>query len=93
MRRAQTEGADFALVKTIREELIILKDREFIMLYWALIFLIVAIVAGLFGFRGVASAATGIAKVLFFLFIVIFIVLLVFSLLGGTPEPVVIVKP
>lgn len=35
------------------------------MLYWALIFLIVAIVAGLFGFRGVASAATGIAKFCF----------------------------
>ncbi|HAT8858257.1 TPA: DUF1328 domain-containing protein [Legionella pneumophila subsp. pneumophila] len=60
---------------------------------WALIFLIVAIVAGLFGYRGVASTETGIAKVLFFLFIVMFIVLLVFSLLDGTPEPVVIVKP
>jgi uncharacterized membrane protein YtjA (UPF0391 family) len=47
------------------------------MLYWALIFLVVALVAGLFGFGGIASASAGIAQILF----VIFLVLLVASLL------------
>jgi uncharacterized membrane protein YtjA (UPF0391 family) len=36
------------------------------MLYWALVFLIVAIIAAIFGFGGVAVAAAGIAKLLFF---------------------------
>ena len=31
------------------------------MLYWTLIFLVVALVAGLFGFGGIASASAGIA--------------------------------
>ena len=44
------------------------------MLYYALVFLIVAIVAGLLGFGVVAFAAAGIAKVLFFLFLVAFLV-------------------
>ena len=38
------------------------------MLYWALVFLIVAIIAAIFGFGGVAVAAAGIAKLLFFIF-------------------------
>ena len=36
------------------------------MLYWALVFLVIAVVAGLLGFGGVASTAAGIAQVLFF---------------------------
>ena len=47
------------------------------MLYWALVFLVVAIVAGLLGFGAVAFAAAGIAKLLFFLFLVLFLVSLV----------------
>lgn len=47
------------------------------MLYWALMFLIVAIVAGLLGFGAVAFAAAGIAKILFFLFLIAFVVSLV----------------
>ncbi len=54
-------------------------QKETFMLYWALMFLIVALLAGLFGFLGVASLAAGIAKVLFFLFLVLFLV----SLLAG----------
>jgi uncharacterized membrane protein YtjA (UPF0391 family) len=50
------------------------------MLYWALIFLVVAIIAGIFGFGGVASAATGIAKILFIIFLVVFRVTAVVSL-------------
>ena len=47
------------------------------MLYWALVFLIVAIIAAIFGFGGVAVAAAGIAKLLFFIFLVVFIITLI----------------
>lgn len=49
------------------------------MLYWAAVFLIIAIVAAAFGFGFVTSAAIGIAKILFVIFIILFLV----SLLGG----------
>ena len=44
------------------------------MLYYALVFLVVALIAGLFGFGLVARAAAGIAKILFFIFLVMFLV-------------------
>ena len=44
------------------------------MLYWALLFLLVAILAAVFGFTGVALAAAGIAKLLFFVFLVLFVI-------------------
>jgi len=44
------------------------------MLYWALIFLVVALVAGLFGFTTVAGTAYAAAKILFVVFLVLFIV-------------------
>ena len=44
------------------------------MLYYALIFLLVALVAGVLGFGTVAFAAAGIAKNLFFIFLVLFLV-------------------
>lgn len=46
------------------------------MLYWAIIFAVVALVAGVFGF-GVALAAGGIARILFFIFLVVFLVTLI----------------
>lgn len=46
------------------------------MLYWAILFLIVAIIAGLFGFTTIAGTAVGIAKVLFFLFLILFVIFL-----------------
>jgi uncharacterized membrane protein YtjA (UPF0391 family) len=49
------------------------------MLYWALVFLVVALVAALFGFGGVASTAAGFAKILFFIFLILFLVSLVFG--------------
>ena len=52
-------------------------QRIAVMLYWALLFLIVAIVAGALGFGGVASTATGIAKVLFVIFLIVFLVMTV----------------
>ena len=37
------------------------------MLYWTLVFLVVAIVAGALGFGGIAGASAGLAKILFFM--------------------------
>jgi len=51
------------------------------MLYYALVFFIVAIVAALFGFGGIAAGAVEIAKVLFFIFLVLFVVSLVVGVL------------
>jgi uncharacterized membrane protein YtjA (UPF0391 family) len=53
------------------------------MLYYALVFLIIALIAGALGFGFVAFAAAGIAKILFFLFIVLFLVSLVVHLSRG----------
>jgi uncharacterized membrane protein YtjA (UPF0391 family) len=47
------------------------------MLYYALVFFIIAVIAGLLGFGVIASAAAGIAKILFFVFLVLFIVTLI----------------
>ncbi len=49
------------------------------MLYWAGVFLVIALLAALFGFTGIYVAAAGIAKILFFVFLVLFII----TLLGG----------
>jgi uncharacterized membrane protein YtjA (UPF0391 family) len=38
------------------------------MLYWALVFLVVALVAGALGFGGIAGASAGIAKIVFSFF-------------------------
>ena len=50
------------------------------MLYWAVVFLIIALVAALFGFGGIAATSVGIARFLFFLFVVIFVVTLIVGL-------------
>jgi uncharacterized membrane protein YtjA (UPF0391 family) len=57
------------------------------MLYWALVFFIIAVVAGVLGFGGVASAAAGIAQILFFLFLVIFVIALIAGLMGRRSAP------
>ncbi len=44
------------------------------MLYWALMFLVVALVAAVFGFGGIASTATGMAQILFVIALVLFVV-------------------
>lgn len=50
------------------------------MLYWAVVFLIIALIAALFGFGVIASAAAGIAKILFFLFLVVFLISLIMGI-------------
>ncbi len=41
------------------------------MLYYAVVFFVIALVAALFGFTGIAVGAAGIAKILFFLFLIV----------------------
>jgi uncharacterized membrane protein YtjA (UPF0391 family) len=52
------------------------------MLYWSLVFFLIAIVAGVFGFGGIAAGATDIAQILFFIFLVVFLATLVWSLIS-----------
>jgi uncharacterized membrane protein YtjA (UPF0391 family) len=49
------------------------------MLYYAVVFLVIALIAGVLGFGGIAGASAGIAQILFF----VFLALLVISLLFG----------
>ena len=49
------------------------------MLYWAVVFFIIALVAALFGFTGIELAAAGVARILFLVFLVLFVI----SLIGG----------
>jgi uncharacterized membrane protein YtjA (UPF0391 family) len=44
------------------------------MLYWALMFLVIALVAAVFGFGGIASTAAGMAQILFVIALVLFII-------------------
>jgi uncharacterized membrane protein YtjA (UPF0391 family) len=52
-------------------------SEEGAMLYYALIFLVVALIAGALGVSGVASVATNIAYILFVIAVVLFVVHLV----------------
>jgi uncharacterized membrane protein YtjA (UPF0391 family) len=52
------------------------------MLYWALVFLIVAIIAGALEFGGLAATAGSIAHILFVIFGVFFVVALIGGLMG-----------
>jgi uncharacterized membrane protein YtjA (UPF0391 family) len=58
------------------------------MLYWALVFFIVAIVAAFFGFGNIAAGAETIGLWLFWIFIIIFLVTLILGLMrrGGPPR-------
>ena len=47
------------------------------MLYWALMFFIVALLAGLLGFGAIALAAAEVARILFFVFLVLFLASLI----------------
>ena len=54
------------------------------MLYYALVFLVIALVAALLGFSGIAGAFGFIAKVLFGVFLILFVLSLIF---GGIRRP------
>ncbi len=72
----------FALLWVVGFDLL----KEVVMLYWALVFFVVAIIAAIFGFGGIAAGAAGIAKILFFVFLVLFIISLI---AGGIRRPTV----
>ena len=57
------------------------------MLYWSLVFLVIAIIAGLFGFGLIAGTSYMIAKVLFFVFLVIFVISLIMGATGRRRLP------
>jgi len=55
------------------------------MLYWAIVFLVVAIISGILGFGFVAGAAASIAKILFVIFLVLFVISLIFGRRSAPP--------
>jgi uncharacterized membrane protein YtjA (UPF0391 family) len=57
------------------------------MLYWALVFFIIAVIAAIFGFGGIASGAALIAKILFFIFVAVFVIALIAGLVGRRNPP------
>lgn len=57
------------------------------MLYWAVVFLVIAIIAALFGFGGIAEASAGIAQVLFFIFLILLVAALVMHFVRGRRPP------
>jgi uncharacterized membrane protein YtjA (UPF0391 family) len=50
-------------------------------LYYAAVFLVIALIAALLGFGGIAAGAAGIAKIIFYVFLVIAIISLITGLL------------
>ncbi|HLV30987.1 MAG TPA: DUF1328 family protein [Chitinispirillaceae bacterium] len=50
------------------------------MLYWILVFAVLAIIAAVMGFGGLASTFAGIAQVLFFIFLGIIIIMFAISI-------------
>jgi uncharacterized membrane protein YtjA (UPF0391 family) len=53
-----------------------------IMLYYAVVFFVIAIIAAVLGFGGIAFGAAEIAKVLFFVFLVLFVGSLIMGLVN-----------
>jgi uncharacterized membrane protein YtjA (UPF0391 family) len=54
------------------------------MLYYSLVFLVIALISGILGFGVVAFAAAEIARICFFVFIVLFLVSLIAPRFRGT---------
>lgn len=50
------------------------QPSEITMLYYAIVFFMVAMVAGVFGFTGIASGVAGIAQILSLLFVVMAVI-------------------
>ena len=50
------------------------------MLYYAVVFFIIALIAAQFGFGGIAAGAAGIAKILFVVFLIVALVTFLLSL-------------
>jgi uncharacterized membrane protein YtjA (UPF0391 family) len=59
-------------------------ERSTPMLYYALVFLVVALIAGVLGFGFIAGTAAYIAKILF----VVFLILFLLSFISGRRGPI-----
>ena len=57
------------------------------MLYYTLVFLLIALIAGVLGFGVVAFAAAEIARIFFYIFLVLFLVGLITHLVRRTSVP------
>lgn len=55
------------------------------MLFWPVVFFIIALIAGFLGFGGVSFAAAEVAKILFFVFLALFVLSLIFGWRGRRP--------
>ena len=53
------------------------------MLYYSVVFFILALIAAVFGFGGIAHAAAGVAQIIFYIFLVAFAVSLIISIVTG----------
>ncbi len=51
------------------------------MLYYAVVFLVIALIAGALGFGGIAGASAGIAQFLFYIFVAFLIISLIIGLM------------
>jgi uncharacterized membrane protein YtjA (UPF0391 family) len=58
-------------------------EGAFIMLVWALTFLIIALIAAVLGFGGIAGFAVEIAKIIFFVAIILFVISAIVGLVRG----------
>lgn len=56
------------------------------MLYWALVFFIIAVVAAVFGFGNIAAGAASIAQILFWVFVVLFLLSLIAGVFRRGPR-------
>jgi uncharacterized membrane protein YtjA (UPF0391 family) len=61
--------------------------RNYVMLGWALTFLIVALIAGVLGFGGIEIVSLEIAKIVFFVAIVLFLISAIFGFIRGRSAP------
>ena len=57
------------------------KMKEFSMLHYSVVFLVIALIAAVFGFGGIAAGAVEIAKILFILFAIMAVVTFVIGLI------------
>jgi uncharacterized membrane protein YtjA (UPF0391 family) len=74
----------YKLARSLRPEFLsrvaAVTTRGIVMLYYAVVFFIVALIAALFGFGGIAAGAASIAKILFIIFLIVSIVTFLMSL-------------
>lgn len=57
--------------------------KEYALLHYAVVFLVIALIAAVFGFGGIAAGAVGIAKILFVVFLVLAAASFLFGLTRG----------